>query len=148
MYVNWVYSLVGVPGTTVIYTYDEDPTDPNNPEPPIGIAWDSPRGKRILLGYPLIYTNYTEVRALIAKAVEYFGESTTGATNGDLDGSGIVDISDLTMMIDFLYISFTPPLSMNGADVDYSCNVDISDVTYLIGYLFMGGPAPLAGCLP
>lgn len=147
-YLNWVEKLTGVPGTTVIYRWDADPDDPNNEEDPVGLAWDSPNGKRVLLSFPLYNLTPASAQALIAKAVEYFNEGSTGPTYGDVDMSGNVDISDLSVLIDYLFISMTSPPDMSAADIDQSCNVDISDVGWLIGYLFLGGPAPLPPCAP
>jgi hypothetical protein len=143
---NYVSKLVGVAGTTVIYKYDSDADDPATEDQPCGIAWDSPQGKRVLLAFPLWNLTPSTSKALVAKVLQYFGESSGGTVNGDLDGSGGLDIADLTMLIDYLYISLTPPTVMSAADMDQSCSVDISDVTYLIAYLFLNGPEPLAPC--
>lgn len=62
---------------------------------------------------------------------------------GNIDSSvdGIVDISDLTVLIDYLFISLAEPPGMTVANVDASPNggVDISDLTRLIDYLFLEG---------
>lgn len=142
---NYVSKLVGIAGTTVIYRYDSDADDPTTENQPCGIAWDSPQGKRVLLAFPLWNLTPTTSQALIAKVLAYFGE-TAGSSYGDLDGSGNVDITDLTLLIDYLYISLTPPENLAAADLDQSCNVDIADLTYLIAYLFLNGPEPLAPC--
>jgi hypothetical protein len=58
-----------------------------------------------------------------------------GNVDGDfLDG---VDISDLSALIDYLYISFTPLLCTDEADLDASGNIDISDLTRIIDCLYM-----------
>ncbi|MBI5265708.1 MAG: M28 family peptidase [candidate division Zixibacteria bacterium] len=145
---NYISKLTSVPGVTVIYRYDSEVDDPANENQPVGLAWNSPHGKRVLLSFPLYHLTPFSVKALISKAVEYFGESSGGVVNGDLDLTGTVDIADLSSMIDYLFISFALPSNLKAADVDHSCNVDISDLSYLIGFLFMGGPAPLEGCLP
>ncbi|MEK6917840.1 MAG: S8 family serine peptidase [Nanoarchaeota archaeon] len=57
---------------------------------------------------------------------------------GDVDGDGKVDISDLSVMVDYLYISFTPFKSpIKVADVDGSGSVDISDLSAMIDYLYV-----------
>lgn len=66
----------------------------------------------------------------------------TGNIDGD-PGLG-VDISDLSALIDYLYISFTPPpclLSAN-TDGDGSGGVDISDLSALIDYLYISFTPP------
>jgi len=66
----------------------------------------------------------------------------TGNVDGD-PGKG-VDISDLSALIDFLYISFTPPPCMLSANVDGDIDdgVDISDLSALIDYLYISFTVP------
>lgn len=65
---------------------------------------------------------------------------------GDLNLDFSADISDLTFMIDYLFISqsgrFWPPnlLDLNGD----SANGDIADLIYIVRYLFLGGEEPVA----
>jgi hypothetical protein len=70
----------------------------------------------------------------------------TGNVDGDpLEG---VDISDLSALIDFLYISFTPPtcLAEANTDGDLAGGVDISDLSTLIDFLYISFTPP-AACL-
>jgi len=68
--------------------------------------------------------------------------------NVDCDGSDGVDISDLSGLIDFLYISFTPLCCPDEANVDGDSGggIDISDLSALIDYLYISftPPAPCA----
>lgn len=57
--------------------------------------------------------------------------------NVDFDPDEIVDIGDLTVLIDFLFINFVEPDCMNEANVDGTGTVDIGDLTALISYLFI-----------
>jgi hypothetical protein len=69
----------------------------------------------------------------------------TGNVDGDpLEG---IDISDLSALIDFLYISFTPPACMAEAntDGDIGGGVDISDLSALIDFLYISF-TPTATC--
>jgi hypothetical protein len=72
--------------------------------------------------------------------------SGTACLCGNVDGSfdGNIDISDLSRLIDFLYISLSPLACMRAANVDGSPDgsVDISDLSALIAYLYLSGPAP------
>jgi hypothetical protein len=70
------------------------------------------------------------------------GDGRTGNVDGD-PGFG-VDISDLSALIDFLYISFTPPPCMLSAntDGDPSLGVDISDLSTLIDFLYISFTPP------
>ncbi|UCC44163.1 MAG: hypothetical protein JSU65_13785 [Candidatus Zixiibacteriota bacterium] len=56
--------------------------------------------------------------------------------NVDNDPEDIVDIGDLTKLIDYLFISYTPPVCMEEANVDGVGIVDIGDLTKLIGLCF------------
>jgi hypothetical protein len=65
---------------------------------------------------------------------------------GNVDGdAGLgVDISDLSALIDFLYISFTPPPCMLSANIDGDAGdgVDISDLSALIDFLYISFTPP------
>jgi hypothetical protein len=72
--------------------------------------------------------------------------SGTACLCGNVDGSydGSIDIADLSRLIDYMYINFTPLVCPFAGNVDGSLdgNVDISDLSYLINFLFLGGPPP------
>ncbi len=67
----------------------------------------------------------------------------TGNIDCDL-GNGI-DISDLSTLIDYLYITFTPLCCPNEANTDGQPGVDIADLSALIDYLYISF-TPVAGC--
>lgn len=71
-----------------------------------------------------------------------------GATgNADCSENDESDISDITRLIDYLYISHNELCCMAEADVDISGgDPDISDITYLIDYLYLTHKA-LPDCL-
>ncbi|UCC44407.1 MAG: FG-GAP repeat protein [Candidatus Zixiibacteriota bacterium] len=62
--------------------------------------------------------------------------------NADCDSGEIVDIGDLTRLIDYLFISYTPICCPGEADVDGVDPVDIGDLTALIDYLFISFTPP------
>jgi photosystem II stability/assembly factor-like uncharacterized protein len=66
--------------------------------------------------------------------------------NVDCDSADATDISDLTVLIDNLYVNFTPLCCKAEANVDGSPdgNVDIGDVTGLIDYLYVNFTLPAA----
>jgi hypothetical protein len=66
--------------------------------------------------------------------------------NVDCDLNDGVDISDLSAMIDNLYISFAPLCCKKEANVDGSVdgNIDISDLSALIDYLYINFTPPAA----
>lgn len=65
--------------------------------------------------------------------------------NVDCDPQNGIDISDLTRMIDYLYISFAPLCCPPSANFDRSLdgNIDISDLAMLIDWLYISFTAPL-----
>lgn len=61
-----------------------------------------------------------------------------GYLRGDVDGSGTVDITDATTLINYLLNGSANPFVEDNADVDYSGGIDISDATTLINFLLTG----------
>jgi aminopeptidase N len=70
----------------------------------------------------------------------------TSVMAGDMTLDGVVDLSDLTFLIDYLFNDGPAPLSKATADVNASCAIDVSDLSYLVDFLFSSGPAPEMGC--
>jgi len=62
--------------------------------------------------------------------------------NVDDDTEDMVDIGDLTRLIDYLFISYTEPVCMEEANTDGEGTVDIGDLTRLIDYLFISYTPP------
>ena len=64
--------------------------------------------------------------------------------NVDNDFLNFTDLSDLTALIDYLFISFEPPVCMAEANIDGDPEglVDLSDLTRLIDYLFISFSPP------
>ena len=61
---------------------------------------------------------------------------------GDLDGSGEINVADLTFMVDYLFAAGPQPVCVEEGDIDASGAIDVSDLTQLVDYLFGGGLAP------
>ncbi len=59
---------------------------------------------------------------------------------GDMNADGMVNVSDVTFFVAFLFSDGPSPVDSNLADVDSSGRMDISDLTVLISYLFRSGP--------
>lgn len=74
-----------------------------------------------------------------------------GALTGNVsyDPGDVVDISDLTKLVNFLFVTFEPLDCESEANTsgDASCNIDISDLTKLVNHLFVTFEA-LAACDP
>ena len=62
----------------------------------------------------------------------------TQALMGDVDKSGMVNISDVTALINYLLTGKTDDINLAVADVDNSDSINIADVTVLINYLLTG----------
>jgi hypothetical protein len=61
---------------------------------------------------------------------------------GDVNFDGMVNIFDITYLIDYLYREGPPPPNPELADVNDDELINIFDITYLISYLYQGGPDP------
>jgi hypothetical protein len=62
---------------------------------------------------------------------------------GDANGSGVVNIQDVTYVINFLYKGGPAPSPLEAGDANGSGVTNIQDVTHLINFLYKGGPAPI-----
>lgn len=58
-----------------------------------------------------------------------------GLLTGDADGNGMIDINDLTYVLDYLLGEVPLDFSFYGADLDGDGKINIADVTDLIDYL-------------
>lgn len=73
-----------------------------------------------------------------------FGDETctvsvpTVSINGDVNGDGDINISDVTALIDYLLSSNPSNIQLGNADINTDGSVNISDVTALIDYLLSG----------
>ncbi len=72
-------------------------------------------------------------------------EVEAGYVCGDVDGSGAVNVADLTYMVNFLFKGGPEPQPMEAGDVDCQPGVNVADLTYMVNFLFKGGPEP-CGC--
>jgi hypothetical protein len=65
---------------------------------------------------------------------------------GDATGDGLADIADVVFLINYLFLSGSPPIPLPSGDPNNDCGVDVADIVYLINYLFIDGAAPQQGC--
>jgi len=65
-----------------------------------------------------------------------------GYTCADVDYNGIINILDVTFILNYLYKGGLPPEPMASADVNSDGIINLLDVTYIINYLYKAGPAP------
>jgi photosystem II stability/assembly factor-like uncharacterized protein len=61
---------------------------------------------------------------------------------GDSNGDGVIDIADVVYLINYLFLSGSPPDPQESGDSNCDGEVNIADVVYLINYLFANGPPP------
>jgi hypothetical protein len=137
-----ISKLAGRAGSQVILTFDSEMDLPDWEGKPVGIIYSTANGKRVLLSFPLYYLTPSSATALMAKVFEYFAV-VNEFDRGDLDHSGTIDIADIAILIDHLFINMEPLLYPEEADVDGRAGVSIGDIFYLINYLFIGGPSPV-----
>ena len=69
---------------------------------------------------------------------------TQSYTCGDVNGDGVVTLSDVTVLLGFLFREGDPPSPLDAANTNASidCKVTLSDVSRLIDYLFIRGEEP------
>jgi len=61
---------------------------------------------------------------------------------GDVNGDGVIDISDVVYLLNYLFINGPAPDPLWLGDATCDGLVDASDLVYLLNYLFAHGPAP------
>jgi len=59
---------------------------------------------------------------------------------GNVDGAGLVNVSDLTYLVAYLFSGGANPVCAEEGDIDSSGTTNVSDLTFLVAYLFSGGP--------
>jgi len=130
-----------LPGATPILTYDSNMDWPDTEGQVVGVAYQSAHGKRLIFGFPLYQMKPASATALLSKAVEYFG-GVVEYEHGDLDHSGTIDIGDISILIDHLFVRLQPLAYPDQAEMNGVPGISIGDIYVLVRYLFMGGPAP------
>jgi len=61
---------------------------------------------------------------------------------GDANGDGLVNVSDVVYIINYVFISGPRPVPLACGDSNDDGTVNVSDAVYLIGYIFVSGPLP------
>jgi hypothetical protein len=65
---------------------------------------------------------------------------------GDVDANGLSNVSDVVLLINYVFGSGSAPRPLSVGDVDCSGMISIADVVYFINYIFGGGQAPCVQC--
>lgn len=137
-------------GAEVIYRFETDPYHSGYQDKPVGIAYDTYNGKRVILGFPLYWLTLESAQALVNRVLEYFAAPSIPPPPpppGDVNGDMEVNILDATYLIQYLYRFGPEPPDLNNSDPNGDCDINILDITYLISYLYKGGPEPVEGCV-
>ncbi|MFQ5607351.1 MAG: dockerin type I domain-containing protein, partial [Candidatus Zixiibacteriota bacterium] len=66
---------------------------------------------------------------------------------GDANGSGSINIADITFLIGTIFAGGAQPDPPGRGDANCDTSMNISDITFLIQLLFAMGPQPCA-CAP
>ena len=94
-------------------------------------------------------TNFSDpVGNLIAKSVVNGSLAVHCPPCGDADDSGVVTVSDVVFLINYIFSGGPAPAYLSAADAGCSGTANVSDVVYLVNFIFIGGPIPCSGCLP
>lgn len=75
--------------------------------------------------------------------IKYSDASLCTAKPGDANGDGIILLSDIVNLINFLFKSQPAPSPLCRGDANASGSILLSDVIYLVNFIFKSGPAPV-----
>jgi hypothetical protein len=70
---------------------------------------------------------------------------------GDANGSDVIDVSDATATLNYLFLGGTRPRCHDAADADDNGEINVTDPIYFLNFLFLGGdplPPPNAATGP
>ena len=74
---------------------------------------------------------------------QVFAAGSGGCTlRGDMNCDGLINITDMTYLIAYLFSGGLAPCLHAHGDVNCDGLINITDMTYLIAFLFSGGPSP------
>ncbi len=63
-------------------------------------------------------------------------------SRGDVDSSGLIDLTDAVQILNYLFQGGARPGCMEAADVNNDTEVNLTDSVFLLTYLFLGGEPP------
>jgi hypothetical protein len=64
-------------------------------------------------------------------------------TRGDANGDGLITVSDVVWLVNYLYREGPAPDPMAAGDINSDSQINVGDIVYLVNYLFHGGPPPV-----
>lgn len=114
------------------------------------LQWAPPPADTICLAYQRVYGPPADSIFIDTVIVPHLDSNLTQVINsamvihpcGDANGTGSVNILDITSLINFLYKHGAPPVPMEAGDTNGSGIINALDITYLINYLYKHGTAP------
>lgn len=65
---------------------------------------------------------------------------------GDINASGMIDISDAIYLLNYIFYAAEPPAFMQSADVNCDSRINLIDAVSIIRYVFTGNPVPCGNC--
>jgi hypothetical protein len=71
------------------------------------------------------------------------GDPLPTRVRGDSNSSGVVDLTDGVVTLNFLFIGGPAPACQDAADTDNNGALVISNAVVIFSYLFIGGPPPV-----
>lgn len=110
-----------------------------------GNSSETGRAVRQTSGGDYIVAGYTASSGAGGYDVYLNFRETPGYVCGDADSSGVVSLSDVIYLTNYLLHGGPPPKPMEAGDADCSGTVDSGDITYLNNYLYRSSPEP---CCP
>jgi hypothetical protein len=63
-------------------------------------------------------------------------------TPGDADNNGVVSLSDVVYIVNYIFAGGPAPQPLPSGDADCSGRINLADAVYLINYIFAAGPPP------
>lgn len=97
--------------------------------------YDTPRDAVIGVESRGRYVYLTDYYGMIILHVDY------PAPCGDINADDLINVFDVTYLINYLYKGGEEPNYPDAVDVNNDGNINIFDIVYLITYLYRGGPA-------
>jgi hypothetical protein len=70
----------------------------------------------------------------------------SGLLCGDVNGDGLVNVSDIVYLLYFIFDGGPPPVVWSAGDVNCDQVINVTDLVIMINYVFGAGPAPCSGC--
>jgi hypothetical protein len=146
----------GIPLDIQLQVDDIDPCNltyswyqhPQDPVPPCSI--DSTTGLLTYLGASadtgshFVYVVVDEAGAADTQLVII--RHWESALCGDMNHDNNRNLTDLTWLVNFLFLEGVPPVPEAAGDVDCSGVTNLTDITKFVNFLFLSGPDPCNAC--